>query len=120
MEVALKQLESIYDNVLVNEWNSHDKKQFQDLLIKAKRDWDRKVRVGNLVEFIVKEPLGFLIELQEAQKEFMANHESMSLMDVLNHNFTLYKEAWYIYSKVDDENRNEDLKARVYEILNKA
>ena len=107
MEAALKELQAIYDNVLVHEWSDLDKKQFQYLLSKANRNSERNVRIKNLVKFIAKEPWGFEIEIKEAQDDFKANRESMSLDDIVNHDYTLYKEAWEIYSKQDNHEKEE-------------
>ena len=141
MEAALKQLQAIYDNVLVHEWSDLDKKQFQYLLSKAKRNSERNVRIQNLVKFIAKEPWGFEIEIKEAQDDFKANRESMSLDDIVNHDYTLYKQAWEIYSKqeqpdqqlikhlekeikahqkyIDEQKSREGVNARIREVVKK-
>ena len=111
MDSALKALQVIYDNALVNEWHEEDLKQFKSLLDKRTLDWKRKTRISQLAELMHTNREQYVIEFNKVHDEVQKQGAVRNFNTYHHAELELFQEAQRLYTSQENEKKRKDQQA---------
>lgn len=111
MDSALKALQVIYDNALVNEWHQEDLKQFKTLLDKGTLDWKRKTRISQLAELIRTNREQYVVEFNKVHDEVQKQGAVRNFNTHHHAELELFQEAQRVYTSQENEKKRKEQQA---------